>query len=138
MAVNKFIAVVEPGIKKTEVVQSGHLVVKGIETFAIVNIFRAGIGTGVVIIGIVAGNSPEVGGFIWANGFEGDNIGEGLVWKYAVLVILHSLGPTSGAPGTVGAGRVGGMFDFFPDFNDRAAVALEDDDVGKGFEEVVE
>ena len=81
MVINEFVAIVEPGIKETEVVQSGNLVVKGIEKFAIVSIFRAGIRACVVFVGIIAGNSPEVGGFVGANGFEGNNSGEGLVWK---------------------------------------------------------
>ena len=138
MVINEFVAVVEPGIKETEVVQSGNLVAKSIEKFAIVHKFRADIGACVVVVGIVAGNSPEVGGFVGANGLKGHNIGKGLIWKYAVVVILHSLGPTSGAPGTVGAGGVGGMFNFFPRFDDGTTVALEDDHIGKGFFEIIE
>ena len=104
----------------------------------IVNLFDAVIRACVVVVGAVACNTVEIGGFVGADGFEGNDIGEGLVWINTGVEVLHRLRPVSGAPGTVSAGRVNGMFDFFADLHHTAAIALKDQYVGEGFKEVVE
>jgi len=94
---------------------------------------------GVVVgVGVVAGETAEVGGFVGTDGFEGNDFQNCFIGINIGIEIFNCLRPVSGSPGTVRAGGVGRMFDFFADFNHVAAVTLENQDIGKGFEEVVE